>query len=38
MHRGCRYHLSQVHDMRRTTVLDLASVNERDCKATAEAA
>lgn len=31
LHRGCRYDLSQVRDMRRTTVLDLASVNERDC-------
>jgi alpha-ketoglutarate-dependent 2,4-dichlorophenoxyacetate dioxygenase len=31
MHRGCRYDLSQVRDMRRTTVLDPASVNERDC-------
>jgi alpha-ketoglutarate-dependent 2,4-dichlorophenoxyacetate dioxygenase len=31
MHRGCRYDLSQVRDMRRTTVLDLASVHERDC-------
>jgi alpha-ketoglutarate-dependent 2,4-dichlorophenoxyacetate dioxygenase len=31
MHRGCRYDLAQARDMRRTTVLDLASVNERDC-------
>jgi len=31
MHRGCRYDLGQVRDMRRTTVLDLASVAERDC-------
>jgi hypothetical protein len=31
MHRGGRYDLSQVRDMRRTTVLDLESVNERDC-------
>jgi alpha-ketoglutarate-dependent 2,4-dichlorophenoxyacetate dioxygenase len=31
MHRGCRYDLSQVRDMRRTTVLDAASLNERDC-------
>ncbi len=31
MHRGCRYDLSQVRDMRRTTVLDPASLNERDC-------
>ena len=31
LHRGCRYDLSQVRDMRRTTVLDLASVHERDC-------
>jgi alpha-ketoglutarate-dependent 2,4-dichlorophenoxyacetate dioxygenase len=33
MHRGCRYDLAQVRDMRRTTVLDLASVDERDCGA-----
>jgi alpha-ketoglutarate-dependent 2,4-dichlorophenoxyacetate dioxygenase len=38
MHRGCRYDLSQVRDMRRTTVLDPASVFERDCGETAEAA
>ncbi|MGE4044518.1 MAG: TauD/TfdA dioxygenase family protein [Acetobacteraceae bacterium] len=31
MHRGCRYDLSQVRDMRRTTVLDPRSVHERDC-------
>ncbi|MGE0221632.1 MAG: TauD/TfdA dioxygenase family protein [Acetobacteraceae bacterium] len=31
MHRGCRYDLSQVRDMRRTTVLDPGSVHERDC-------
>jgi alpha-ketoglutarate-dependent 2,4-dichlorophenoxyacetate dioxygenase len=31
MHRGCRYDLSDVRDMRRTTVLDPASVDERDC-------
>lgn len=31
MHRGCRYDLTEIRDMRRTTVLDLASVNERDC-------
>jgi alpha-ketoglutarate-dependent 2,4-dichlorophenoxyacetate dioxygenase len=31
MHRGCRYDFSHVRDMRRTTVLDLMSVNERDC-------
>lgn len=31
MHRSCRYDLSQVRDMRRTTVLDPASLNERDC-------
>lgn len=31
MHRGCRYDLTQVRDMRRTTVLDPASVLERDC-------
>jgi alpha-ketoglutarate-dependent 2,4-dichlorophenoxyacetate dioxygenase len=38
MHRGCRYDLNQIRDMRRTTVLDLASVNERDCEDIAEAA
>ena len=32
MHRGCRYDLSHVRDMRRTTVLDLQSINERDCE------
>lgn len=32
MHRGCRYDLREVRDMRRTTVLDLDSVNERDCE------
>jgi alpha-ketoglutarate-dependent 2,4-dichlorophenoxyacetate dioxygenase len=32
MHRGCRYDLSQVRDMRRTTVLDPASMHERDCE------
>jgi alpha-ketoglutarate-dependent 2,4-dichlorophenoxyacetate dioxygenase len=31
MHRGCRYDLTQVRDMRRTTVLDLASMDELDC-------
>ena len=31
MHRGCRYDLSHVRDMRRTTVLDPASMNEPDC-------
>jgi len=31
LHRGCRYDLSEIRDMRRTTVLDLDSVNERDC-------
>lgn len=31
MHRGCRYDLAHVRDMRRTTVLDLASIHERDC-------
>jgi len=31
MHRGCRYDLGEVRDMRRTTVLDMASVDERDC-------
>ena len=38
LHRGCRYDLSQVRDMRRTTVLDLASVHERDCGEEAAAA
>ncbi len=31
MHRGCRYDLAHVRDMRRTTVLDMASLAERDC-------
>ena len=31
MHRGCRYDLAHVRDMRRTTVLDMASLGERDC-------
>lgn len=31
LHRGCRYDLSAVRDMRRTTVLDPASWDERDC-------
>ncbi|HUB13037.1 MAG TPA: TauD/TfdA family dioxygenase [Acetobacteraceae bacterium] len=38
MHRGCRYDLSRVRDMRRTTVLDLASLHERDCDEAAAAA
>ncbi|HEY1934631.1 MAG TPA: TauD/TfdA family dioxygenase [Acetobacteraceae bacterium] len=38
MHRGCRYDLSQVRDMRRTTVLDPVSVTERDCEPDAAAA
>jgi len=38
MHRGCRYDLAQVRDMRRTTVLDLASIHERDCEEAAAAA
>lgn len=38
LHRGCRYDLAQMRDMRRTTVLDLASVDERDCGDVAEAA
>jgi alpha-ketoglutarate-dependent 2,4-dichlorophenoxyacetate dioxygenase len=33
MHRGCRYDLTQIRDMRRTTVLDPASSHERDCAA-----
>lgn len=32
MHRGCRYDMTQIRDMRRTTVLDLASLHERDCE------
>ncbi len=32
MHRGCRYDLNHVRDMRRTTVLDPTSVDERDCE------
>ncbi len=31
LHRGCRYDLAEVRDMRRTTVLDPVSVQERDC-------
>ncbi len=31
LHRGCRYDLGDVRDMRRTTVLDPASVHEREC-------
>jgi alpha-ketoglutarate-dependent 2,4-dichlorophenoxyacetate dioxygenase len=31
LHRGCRYDLRQIRDMRRTTVLDPASIDERDC-------
>ena len=31
MHRGCRYDLAQIRDMRRTTVLDMVSMQERDC-------
>jgi hypothetical protein len=38
MHRGCRYDLTQVRDMRRTTVLDPASLYERDCGDDREAA
>ena len=38
LHRGCRYDLSQVRDMRRTTVLDPDSVHERDCGEVSEAA
>jgi alpha-ketoglutarate-dependent 2,4-dichlorophenoxyacetate dioxygenase len=38
MHRGCRYDLAQVRDMRRTTVLDADSINERDCEDDALAA
>ena len=33
MHRGCRYDLTHIRDMRRTTVLDPASLRERDCAA-----
>jgi alpha-ketoglutarate-dependent 2,4-dichlorophenoxyacetate dioxygenase len=36
MHRGCRYDLTQVRDMRRATVLDLQSMHERDCGAQAD--
>jgi len=35
MHRGCRYDLAHARDMRRTTVLDMASLAERDCGADA---
>ena len=38
VHRRCRYDLSRVRNMQRTTVLDPASVFERDCTETAEAA
>jgi alpha-ketoglutarate-dependent 2,4-dichlorophenoxyacetate dioxygenase len=38
MHRGCRYDLRQIRDMRRTTVLDPASINERDCAEELQAA
>ena len=31
MHRGCRYDLGHVRDMRRTTVLDPVSMYKRDC-------
>jgi alpha-ketoglutarate-dependent 2,4-dichlorophenoxyacetate dioxygenase len=31
MHRGCRYDLNDIRDMRRTTVLDPVSLHERDC-------
>jgi alpha-ketoglutarate-dependent 2,4-dichlorophenoxyacetate dioxygenase len=33
MHRGCRYDLTEIRDMRRTTVLDPTSSHERDCTA-----
>lgn len=38
LHRGCRYDLTQARDMRRTTVLDPASMHERDCTEEADAA
>lgn len=38
LHRGCRYDLATVRDMRRTTVLDPASMQERDCEDDAVAA
>ncbi len=31
MHRGCRYDFGHIRDRRRTTVPDLASLQERDC-------
>jgi len=31
MHRGCRCDLRHIRDMRRITVLDPASIDERDC-------
>lgn len=37
LHRGCRYDLAEVRDMRRTTVLDPDSVRERDSGADAPA-
>jgi alpha-ketoglutarate-dependent 2,4-dichlorophenoxyacetate dioxygenase len=30
LHRGCRYDLSYPRDMRRSTVLDMASLSERE--------